>query len=387
VTVVRRARLAVRIYLYTLFCVVLAVALFVLIAVALHPGPPHRRGPEPRPRPGIAAAGERRGPPPEPPRFERRPPAPEVPTRLFVITGVALLGVVLVASIAFARSLARPLQRLETVAAAFGRGEHDARTGLVRTDEIGAVADAFDDMAERTTQLMQSQRELMGNVSHELRTPLSRMRVALDLAAEGDAEMARTVVGEIERDVLELETLVDDILTSTRLDLVAHPLRLESVDPAEVVRWAEQRARAVGGRHPIRVTMPASLRRIRADPMLLRRVLDNLLDNARKYSDAGTPIDVRVSESGGTLVIEIEDRGIGIAVADLDRIFTPFFRADRSRNRGTGGVGLGLSLAQKIARAHGGTVRVRSVVGSGTVMRVELPVVAIPRPPTHPALV
>jgi signal transduction histidine kinase len=176
VRLVRRARLAVRIYLYTLFCVVLAVALFVLIAVALRPDPPHERFAEPRPpmfgAPGALAP---RGPPPD----GRPGPRPgEIPSRLFILTGIALLGVVLITSIAFARSLARPLQRLEEVAAAFGRGEHEARTGLVRSDEIGAVALAFDDMADQTTQLMQSQRELMGNVSHELRTPLARMRVA-----------------------------------------------------------------------------------------------------------------------------------------------------------------------------------------------------------------
>jgi two-component system, OmpR family, sensor kinase len=372
---VKRARLAVRIYLYTLFCVVLAVALFLLIAMALRPESPRRRLAEPWHRPppagfGVLLPGE---PPPDVPRFERPGPLPGIPTRPFVVTGVALLGVVLITSIAFARSLARPLQRLEAVAAAFGRGDHDVRAAIARSDEIGAVALAFDDMADRTTQLMQTQRELMSNVSHELRTPLARMRVALDLAAEGDAATARAVMGEIERDVLELETLVDDVLTSARLDVVTHPLRVESVDPGAVVRAAAQRARAMGSKHPIHVTMPAALPSILADPALLRRVLDNLLDNARKYSDAGSPIDVRVGEERGALVVEIEDRGIGIAAGDLERIFAPFFRADRSRHRGTGGVGLGLSLAQKIAEAHGGSVHAHSIEGRGTVMRVELP--------------
>jgi two-component system, OmpR family, sensor kinase len=380
---VKRARLAVRIYLYTLFCVVLSVALFVLIAFALRPDRPRPPFPEPRSLAGREPLAE--APPPDHPPFERRaPPELRVPTRLFVITGVALLGVVLVMSIAFARSLARPLQTLEAVAAAFGRGDHDARTGLRRSDEIGAVAVAFDDMADRVNQLVQSQRELMGNVSHELRTPLSRMRVALDLVAEGDAAMARAVMSEIERDVLELEVLVDDVLTSTRLDLVAQPLRVETVDPADIVRSAEQRARTLGSRHPIRVTMPLGLRPIAADPALLRRALDNLLDNARKYSDPGSPIDVRVREDGAALVIEIEDRGIGIATGELESIFTPFFRADRSRHRGTGGVGLGLSLARKIAEAHGGAIRARSSLGRGTVMRVELPTVTPPRAATQP---
>jgi two-component system OmpR family sensor kinase len=377
---VKRARLAVRIYLYTLFCVVLSVALFVLIAFALRPERPRPPFPEPRSLAGRQPLAE--APLPDHPPFERRaPPELRVPTRLFVVTGVALLGVVLVMSIAFARSLARPLQTLEAVAAAFGRGDRDARTGLRRSDEIGAVAVAFDDMADRVNQLVQSQRELMGNVSHELRTPLARMRVALDLAAEGDAAMARAVMSEIERDVLELEVLVDDVLTSTRLDTVTQPLRVERVAPGDVVRSAEQRARGLGSKHPIHITMAAALPPIQADPALLRRALDNLLDNARKYSDPGSPIDVRVGEDGAVLVIEIEDRGIGIATAELESIFTPFFRADRSRHRGTGGVGLGLSLARKIAEAHGGAIRARSALGRGTVMRVELPIAPAPPPP------
>jgi two-component system, OmpR family, sensor kinase len=220
---------------------------------------------------------------------------------------------------------------------------------------------------------MRSQREMMANVSHELRTPLARMRVALDLAAEGDAGTAREVMTDIEQDLGELEGLVDDVLTSMRLDMVAAPLHLEILDPAYVVERAAHRFRALGGGDRLHVQVPDGLPTIEGDPVLLRRVVDNLLDNARKYSEAGTRIDLRLGATEDRLCIEVEDRGVGIAAADLAHIFTPFFRADRSRQRGTGGVGLGLSLAHKIVEAHRGNLTATSTEGHGTILRIDLP--------------
>jgi two-component system OmpR family sensor kinase len=389
---VRRGRLAVRIYLYTLSCVVVSVALFIVIAVAMRPRP-IRMLHGPRGERVVMVEGLGGGapfdvalwppdlPPPPPPGLEPPPDherrmisrVPPTPTKLFLVSGGVLVVIVLIASAAFARSLVRPLRRLEAAALAFGRGDPTARTGLDRDDEIGAAARAFDDMADRTTALMRSERELMANVSHELRTPLARMRVALDLAAEGDAETAREVTSEIDRDVTELEALIDAVLTSMQLDLAATSLRLEPITPDELARRAADRSRGLGHEHAVRVAAPPAMRPIEVDAVLVRRVLDNLIDNARKYSDPASPIDVRVSETDRTAVFEVEDRGIGIAAADLDQIFTPFFRADRSRQRGTGGVGLGLSLAHKIVAAHGGSITVRSTEGAGTVFRVELP--------------
>jgi signal transduction histidine kinase len=361
----RRGRLAVRIYIYTLSVVVISTVIAIAIAAWTRPQWPH----EPFGPPPIGAE------PPAPigPTHLHRLPSPPMPMRPLVLTGLALLGVGLVTSLVFARSLARPLERLAATADAFGKGDHAARTGIDRSDEIGAVAAAFDDMADRTTGLMRSERELMANVSHELRTPLARMRVALDLAAEGDAETAREVTSEIDRDVAELENLVDAVLTSMRMDLAAAPLRRESIRPEEIAYRAAARSTAIDPERTVEVTVSDLPPRIDADPDLLRRAIDNLVDNARKYSDAGAPIELRVVPTAAGAAFEIEDRGIGIADGDLERIFTPFFRTDPSRARGTGGVGLGLSLSKKIVEAHGGILTVRSAVGRGTTFRVEIP--------------
>ena len=235
-------------------------------------------------------------------------------------------------------------------------------------------------MAERLERLVRSEKELLANVSHELRTPLARIRVAVDLAAEGDLERAHRYLGEMAADVGELGRLVEDILTAARLDLAAGksasaelPLRREPVDASELLARAADRFRAAHPGRRLELDAAGPLPGLEADPALLRRVLENLLDNAHKYSDPGEPIELAARAEGGSLVVEVRDRGIGIDAADLPRLFTPFFRTDRSRARGTGGVGLGLALARRIVEAHGGRIAAESAPGKGTAVRFSVP--------------
>ncbi len=294
-----------------------------------------------------------------------------------------------VASFLLARSFTRPLAQLAGSAARIGAGDLNARSNLRRKDEFGEVARAFDDMAERVAQLLRSQKELLANVSHELRTPLSRIQVALDIAAEGNPDGARELLGEIALDLAELERLIDDILTAARLDLgsdraalAAPPLRLERVQPSAVLERAAARFATV---HPgRRLTVEAGdLPDIVADAALLRRAIDNLLDNAAKYSEPPAPIVLRARRGGESLVVEVIDRGIGVDAADLPHLFTPFFRGDRSRARGTGGVGLGLALVKRIVDAHGGEIAIESAAGQ-TTARVAVPIMETATPPPTP---
>ncbi len=295
-----------------------------------------------------------------------------------VILAAVVLSVVLLGSLLFARSLAVPLRRLAQVARAFGNGQLSARARLNRRDELGAVANAFDDMAERITALLHSQRELLANVSHELRTPLSRIRVALDLAADGDAEAAKDALANISTDWGDLERLVEDVLAAARLDLGSSepggfPLRRDQVSVVELAEYALARSQVVYPSERLELDLAGELPSIEGDVALLRRVVDNLVDNARKYSEPNHPVTLRVRRDGAGILMVVIDRGMGIDAADLPHIFTPFFRADRSRTRKTGGVGLGLTLVRRIVTAHGGSVEVTSQVGSGTQVYVRLP--------------
>jgi two-component system OmpR family sensor kinase len=353
----------------------------------LGPGgpPPGSDGPPPGPPPwlgdrgphvmivGLALSGKRgvliaRGVHGAPPRWT------------LPVTFVCGLLVLVIGALVTARWIVRPVERLTQTARALGRGDLRARSRLDRADEIGDLGRRFDEMAERIQALLVTEKELLANVAHELRTPLSRIGVALDLASEGDAEAARSSLAEIAVDVGELETIVDDILTAMRFELGGDrasmpelPMRREATSPASIATASADRFRNRHAR-PLEVEVASELADIDADPVLLRRVIDNLLENSHKYTpERDAPIRLRVVSAIDGARFEVIDRGAGIAAQDLPRIFTAFFRGERSRSRETGGVGLGLTLAKRIAEAHGGRIEIASELGAGTTVAVTIP--------------
>jgi len=306
------------------------------------------------------------------------PNRPGFPWGYVIPMSAVILIFVGAVSVWFSRRLAKPLDELASAARRFGAGDTTARASLQRLDELGDVGRAFDEMADRTAAVMQAQRQLMADVSHELRTPLARIRVALELAAE-DPVAAKDVLSDVGMDLDEIDQLIDDILTTARMDTEHTRLHRR---PARLRELADRAAQRFASRHPNRKleTAVTGDREIECDPLLLRRAIDNLLDNAAKYSEPGSAVRLVVDEASGPdgsrVAFEIVDRGIGMSPEELERAFTPFWRADGSRTRRTGGVGLGLALARRIARAHGGDVTLESAPGKGTTARIDVPLAA-----------
>lgn len=301
------------------------------------------------------------------------------PEGLVVPATFVMLFLVAIA-VLFARHLAKPLERIAEAARRFGKGELAARSGVERKDEIGEVSRAFDEMAKRVSLLMAAQRELMANVSHELKTPLSRIHVAVDLFNDGVSDQAKDILSEIAHDLGELERLIEDVMTVARLDLshsddpgATTPLRRETVSAADLIEKAASRFRSQCQTHELVLDFPTSLPTLSGDAVLLRRVIENLLENARKYSDPNTTIKVSAFAEAGNLTVNVADHGVGMDQAELQRVFTPFFRGDASRSRATGGVGLGLALARRVVEAHGGRIKIESARGKGTTVRLDLP--------------
>lgn len=270
----------------------------------------------------------------------------------------------------FARSVARPLEKVTATARAIGAGDLDARAGVSGKGEMGQLATAVDEMAARLQALRQRERALLADVSHELRTPLARMRVALEWAAE-EGELPAPLEGTVD-DLTELERLVTDVLNTARLDPETAVLTTNRgpVDARAFVEAACTRARRAWPEHPI--TCMADDGEMHADRHLLDRVVANLISNAARYSDAGAPIAVHARRSSTGWTLQVDDRGMGVDPALLEQIFEPFFRTDASRARATGGSGLGLTLCRRIVEAHGGTIEAVSREEGGLSLRVHL---------------
>ena len=297
------------------------------------------------------------------------PPSPFVPFALAL--AITMLALVLL-SFPVTAAMTRRLEALALHAHRLGEGDLSQRADASGSDEVSRTARAFNAMAERIAELRLRERELFANVSHELRTPMARMAVLLELT-EDDPREARRYVGELARDLRELESLLDSIIETFRLDLASArarepwPMRRTALDLRALLRELADdfHARAPGTALSLELPAAAVVRDV--DRVLVRRALMNLLDNARKYAPGGSAIGVRLDDRGEIAVV---DRGPGIEPADLPHVFEPFFRADRSRVRSTGGVGLGLTFVRLAARLHGGDVSVESTPGRGTTFRV-----------------
>ncbi|MFL5344205.1 MAG: ATP-binding protein [Hyalangium sp.] len=257
-----------------------------------------------------------------------------------------------------ARRLTRPMDELARAASALGEGKLETRVNLRwdATGEMGLLAEAFNDMAARIERQMADQRELLAAVSHELRTPLARMRVLTEILRDGGGDPK--TLDNVDREVIELDALVGELLASSRLDFgQVTPSPLEAT---ELTIRALERT----GLSAELLSVEAADTSLVADATLLGRALANLLENARKHGQGAEAL--RILERDGRLAFCVDDRGPGLLPGEETRIFEPFYRKDRGGEaREAGSLGLGLALVQRIAKAHGGETFAENRPGGG----------------------
>jgi two-component system, OmpR family, sensor kinase len=278
-----------------------------------------------------------------------------------VLWAALALAVVAVATRPLAQRISRPVERLTAAVRRLGSGDLSARVAAEarharRADEIVELTRAFNEMAERVERLVRSEKELLANISHELRSPLARIRLALELIPR-DAAGAHHL-GDVERDLTELDRLIDDVLTATRLGTTGLPANLAVVDANTVLDDVAERARhdPLTAGLALRVERGAGVQ-VTADGALLRRALWNLVENAARYG--APPITLSAARVGDRIVLAVSDEGPGIAPGEREQIFAPFYRGEAGA-RAPHGAGLGLTLARRIAEAHGGTATVEA---------------------------
>jgi two-component system phosphate regulon sensor histidine kinase PhoR len=223
-------------------------------------------------------------------------------------------------------------------------------------------------------------KDFVANVSHELRTPLSVIKGYIETLVDGHQDMPladrERFMKTIQRHTERLNSLLEDLLTLSRLESINPGLRRESTDLAPLLKniLEDYRARPAAAEHTFSAAMDPAISSLLIDPLKITQVLENLIDNAVKYTPKGSRIDVSTTLRENRVEICVRDNGPGIPDADLPHIFERFYRVDKGRSREKGGTGLGLSIVKHIVQLHGGQVRVESKLGQGTAFYFTIPV-------------
>lgn len=299
---------------------------------------------------------------------------PVLPPGVPRATGLAIVLLVIFLAVALGawpvvRRLTRRLELLKQGVQTFGEGRLGHRVAVSGNDEVAAVAASFNTAADRVEALVQSHRSLLANASHELRSPLARMKMAVSMLDDATPAQRERLKLEIDRNVGELDALVEEVLLASRLDATAiEPPPSEAVDLAAVV--AEEAARVGAAVEGLDALQGARAARLRGDERLLRRAVRNLLENAQRYG--GGDVVARASGSEAQVRVAVCDRGPGVPPELRERIFEPFYRLPGHAER-EGGVGLGLSLVRQIVTRHRGRVACTEREGGGSCFTIELP--------------
>jgi two-component system sensor histidine kinase CpxA len=245
------------------------------------------------------------------------------------------------------------MRKIEAVIQLFGPGQLNVRMPSESKDAIGRLAAAFNQMAERIESLVAAHQRLCADIAHELRSPLTRLLLAIPRARGGD----RGAIDRIELEAYGINNLVDELLQVARAETDPETLQIEPVDLdwllAEIAD--DCAIEAVDRGCEIQITL-ACYGKVMGDAELLRRAFENVLRNAVRYTPTGSPVLLNGMESEGQTMIKIRDFGPGVPEHALGEIFKPFYRVESGRDRASGGVGLGLSIAQRAIALHKGTI-------------------------------
>lgn len=284
-----------------------------------------------------------------------------------------MIGATIIFCYILAVQMASPLRNLQQTVERFGSGDLAVRASTKRRDEFGKLARAFNTMADRIETLLTAERRLLQDVSHEIRSPLARLRFAVELARTSpDRDRA---MDRIQKEVDRLTTLVSELLQVTRTESDPESRNLEELSLAALLRDVVDDNRVEAEAHGCQLvvnTTDSTL--VRGDRELLRRAVENVLRNAIRYAPPESIIDLALETKNGSALIQIRDRGPGVPEGALVNLFKPFFRVEADRNRNSGGVGLGLSIAERAVAVHKGVIRARNAQ-PGLLVEIELPVV------------
>ena len=288
----------------------------------------------------------------------------------------ALLLTALLLTWALAKYLSSPIGKIRRATQKLAEGEFDTRVADQvgrRGDELAQLARDFDNMAEQIESLITSQKRLSRDVSHELRSPLARLNVALEIAKQKTNAETQPVLERIETESGRLNEMISRLLTLSQLETGARDFDKNELNLAKLVRQvAEDAAYEASARNrSVKVTAITDCR-VTGSESLLQSAVENVLRNAVRYTAEGSAVEIGLARNNGNAEVTVSDSGGGVPEAELANLFKPFYRVGEARDRGSGGIGLGLAIAEQAVRAHNGTISARNT-GSGLEVKISLP--------------
>lgn len=294
---------------------------------------------------------------------------------LLVAAGAALLTAVVISTFV-TRRLVRPIQRMKVASERIASGEYEERVDVSGEDELSALAQSFNRMAQTLAETEERRRQLIGDVAHELRTPLANIKGVMEGLVDGVLEPQPATFHQVAREVARLQGLVQDLEALSRAEAGQLLLEREPLEPTRFIADAAARLRSQYREKEVELELQLAspLPTVSADKWRMTQVMTNLLGNGLQYTPQGGRVTVTAGREKEVLVVRIADTGIGIAPEHLPHVFERFYRVDKSRSRAGGGSGIGLTIARHLVEAHGGHIWVESGgPGQGSVFTFTLP--------------
>lgn len=295
--------------------------------------------------------------------------------RAFVWSSIVAIGLALLLGSALFLQITRPLHHLAVAAQGIAVGDFSRRVSVAADDEVGRVARAFNQMAEALQRYERERRNILADIAHELRTPLSVIQGNLEAMLDGVLTANPEELVSLHQETQLLNRLIGDLRTLSLAEVGQLQLERRPIDLEEIVLQVLETLQGLANEKSITLEtrLANGLPKTQADPERLAQIITNLVGNALHYTQLGGRVRITIRRVGEWTELAVSDNGPGISADDLPRVFDRFWRAERSRNRASGGSGLGLTIVKQLTEAHGGTVLAESQTGVGTTFRVRLP--------------
>jgi len=302
--------------------------------------------------------------------------------QLLIILIIAVPAALLITSVGglfLANKALKPVDEITQIAKKIGSGDLNQRIKIRRVnDEIGRLAATFNEMIAKLDESFQQIKRFTADASHELKTPLTILKgeVEVTLKKERELEEYRQTLSSNLEEIDRMSRIVENLLTLSRADMGELKMAREEIDLSYVAREVWEDLKRMAQIKDVQLKfVDDSFTKVEGDPLRLRQLILNLVENGIKYTPPGGDVELRVRGDRGNKVVKIEvsDTGVGIAQEDLERVFDRFFRVDKARSRETGGTGLGLNICRLIVQAHQGQIWVESELGKGSTFTVTVP--------------